>query len=419
MRGAFLWGLQTMRNSYQDKMRALAAVGVDTIWFMLNYLDDENSYANPRNPYGIAGYWKPWLAVDAPGPDDPIPIWDLGVRNPDFIASLRDKLQVMHDIGLVPAFMFDDLCSEGGEGSWQQLLDPYYSNTLVYPEWQHPEQMVDVAPDGSKSLRRAVGGGNQSASFTPMREKLEHEVYDLCMEIGFPKVYGNPKNEYGYQFGPAYPKSEGVKWLKARCDHLRSIGYIVVTSWRPEMTAADCEPFSDLLDQHQIITPDDLARSESTPWPSKIIVDTDGKSGTGPIVSAYGGRTIGDDQAKTLGEDVARRGLLHWVITPQEMMDKRDDCTNADPIRTEPFEAMARATGWTPPPPPVEYVTVTVDTFTNQLANPYCPVTATVQYVKGTEPTTVCTLHTAPPIPPTPPPVPWWLKILRWLFGWL
>jgi hypothetical protein len=58
------------------------------------------------------------------------------------------------------------------------------------------------------------------------------------------------------------------------------------------------------------------------------------------------------------------------------------------------------------PPPPTEYVMVVICTGTNLLPNLYCPNTAQVKFLKGTEPTLVCTLHKEPVDPPEPPQPP-------------
>jgi len=54
-----------------------------------------------------------------------------------------------------------------------------------------------------------------------------------------------------------------------------------------------------------------------------------------------------------------------------------------------------------PTPPAPAYVTVTVCSESGLLPNPYCPATEARQFIKGSEPTTVCTVHHAP----VPPPV--------------
>ena len=55
----------------------------------------------------------------------------------------------------------------------------------------------------------------------------------------------------------------------------------------------------------------------------------------------------------------------------------------------------------TPTPPAPVYVTVTVCTESGLLPNPFCPATEARQFLKGKEPTMVCTIHQAP----VPPPV--------------
>jgi len=54
------------------------------------------------------------------------------------------------------------------------------------------------------------------------------------------------------------------------------------------------------------------------------------------------------------------------------------------------------------PPPPIEYISAKVCTASGLLPNQYCPNTKDMQFVKGKEPTTVCTTHTQPPKPQRP-----------------
>lgn len=55
-----------------------------------------------------------------------------------------------------------------------------------------------------------------------------------------------------------------------------------------------------------------------------------------------------------------------------------------------------------PPPPPIEYVTLAVCEISKLLPNPYCPKVIEEQFVKGEEPTQICTVHKKPDEPPAP-----------------
>lgn len=388
MRGIFFYGLMTTRGDWQRKLRDLRRfAGVDTVWFMLNFLDGKNEHPNPMSPFLPAGYWKPWEAVGASGPDYAIPIPNLATRNPAFTARLREILVELKANEQSPVFIMADCCSEGGDGSWQQFLDVWYSNTDAYPDWEHPERIVVVNQDGSRSLRRALAGGNQALELNKYHEALELEVWAMCIELGIERAYAIPKNEYGYRFGLAYTLEMGLEWLRLRCEHLARLGFIVISSWGWDVTARMVEPFVGRLDQHWMITPADLEAAEALAWPAKIIVNTDGKSGAGGPVSAFGGRTISVDQARALGEDMTRRGIMDWCITPQEMIDSQTEPTNADAIQTAPFEALARATGWRPT------VKVKVCAFSNRVANAWCPVVVETEFMAGMEPTEVCATH--------------------------
>ena len=59
-----------------------------------------------------------------------------------------------------------------------------------------------------------------------------------------------------------------------------------------------------------------------------------------------------------------------------------------------------------PPVVPPEYVNVTVCLGSLLLPNGYCPKTVNKRFIKGTEPTKVCTVHVKPPEPPVPPDPP-------------
>jgi len=80
---------------------------------------------------------------------------------------------------------------------------------------------------------------------------------------------------------------------------------------------------------------------------------------------------------------------------------------NLDVINYDKLKAFGEALGTIPLPPPL-MVTVKVCMFTNRVANPYCPVTAEVEFPISIAPTIVCDVHKAPK-------KSWWQRFLEWL----
>jgi hypothetical protein len=257
-------------------------------------------------------------------------------------------------------------------------------------------------------------------------ELVDARIADLCRTIGFPEFWAEPKNEYGYEprDAPAYPWERQRAWFERRAFMLEDSGFVVVGSIRNPVTWDDVKGLIQLCDVHQVLRPEDFFWTDGLA-PATVIADTDGNThGEGDIVSCvspgYRGPSVA--QAKTLGEACVKRGFPHVCIIEQGVIDRMTDDAgkeigwNFDLVPADVLEALSRAQGWTPPAPPVEYVTVKLCTLTKKLANSYCPATVTEKFVKGTEPTAQCVVHKAPP---PPPPKPWWKRLLEWLFGWL
>ena len=118
---------------------------------------------------------------------------------------------------------------------------------------------------------------------------LEAYVYSLFKAEGHTEIWGEPKNEYGYEEGEAYSFADMENWYRLRCEHLHKLGFKVVGSINGFITAGMIAPYIDLYDQHGIITTAeaDAKMTENGQPYSKVIWNTDGAwSGNGSGYSA-------------------------------------------------------------------------------------------------------------------------------------
>ena len=331
IRGAMLYGLTTARGNLDACFKSLSENGVNTVRFFINFLDDSNSYANPNSPYQTVGTWKP-------DGQNSVPIRDLSIRNVAYVAKAQQIAAFLYKYNLTPWIVFDDVCSEE-DGTINQFNDPYYSCVQMFKGWQ------------SGDLTHAFGGGVQAVEYGPYRATLERDTLAIFKAAGCPKVYGEPKNEYGYEAGPAYTLQDELDWYQARAQSLQALGYdLVIGSARPPVLTL-ISGFVGEYDQHCIVTPADIASHVSGISPAHMIINTDGGDGAGQV-SAWGGHSLNVAQAATLGQAVLGGGYFGWCFLPQETFDSRSLPMNLDVIDYAPIRAMALAAGWIAPVPP-------------------------------------------------------------------
>lgn len=396
-------------GDWRAYLEKCAANGVNTVRFFLDEVGPDWTYL--PGPFKLLGFWNPYAAAGVPGQPD-VPCVDLAQKNPAWWDHLREVLCAMKDLGLTPWFCFEDRCSEPyPEEGWKRWLNSFYGCAQQFPGWNRPGYYT---PETGVEPKHA--GGNMALGLNDYHYQYELWVIDLCYSLGITVVYGEPKNEIGYDVAQLYGIDDQIEWFRLRAEALRNLKYtLVIGSARPPILGL-IVPYVDLYDVHGILDVPQLDRLAAGLDPAKTLVSTDGAldGGTGRA-SVFGIRSIGEDQAAVLGAELTRRGYAGWTVLPQEQIWSATSTWNVDLIDHAPTRALALATGWTPPAPPVEYVTVEICPTSGLLPNAHCPTTEDRQFVKGEEPTGTCAVHKAPE-----PPKPGWLaKLLEWLFGWL
>ena len=358
----------TSRGDWKGMLKKAADNGANCIRFFLKYLDDDLKEPNFMAPFEEIGEWNPGEIAGDAARNHIVPMYDLTKRNPAFIDFIEDLAAEMFHLGLAPWIAFDDRCSET-EGDWRQFNDPYYSNCQLHPWWNA----------NPPSTERAFAGGNQALELNIYHEILEQEVYNIFLAAGHTTIYAEPKNEYGYDEGPAYTIDDMLNWFGLRAQNLSRLGYKVIGSIRPPITAQGIADMVDLYDQHAIITTADATAKmieNGLPY-GKVIWNTDGAwNGTGPGMSCFGIHDASPTQMDALGKEAVAKLAAGVCFLPQVQIDDPDGPWNMDKIDYNPLQAMSLAMGWTPPvPPPPDKVRVTLCTLTYAVANPYCPTT--------------------------------------------
>jgi hypothetical protein len=186
---------------------------------------------------------------------------------------------------------------------------------------------------------------------------------------------------------------------------------------------------------HGVVTPDKLseALTDVTGFPpDHIIFSGDGGNGRDPrpvVSESFHNISVAD--AELIAGKIEERGIAEYEYWDQTSNDNNHQWCG-------PLTAMAKIlknadkrlgvgrSGWigapgdpeiaikayrkaVPLPPPPVMVKVKICTFTNRVANPYCPVVAEVEFPIDIAPTIVCDVHIAPK------PKSWLEKLLEWL----
>ena len=394
----------TERGDVEAEIKDSNEAGAKVKRIFLVYLDGDGWKANPLTPYRVVGNWKPRNA-------ESFPIYDLEQWYEPYWDRLRTVLIWLKANGQTPWFSFEDRCSEIEEDD-RKFNMMYYSNEQQFPFWRSP----DLYADG---VHPKYPGGQNALALNVYRERVEKRVHDLCLELGIDGVYAEPKNEYGYDIiydengNTAYSVEDMVTWFRLRCNNLKSLGYTVIGSIRPDMTVPLAAPFIEILDQHRIIEVTDIDKYSDPDFPvEKTIWNTDGAwNGDGPGYSCFGIRNMSEAQAKALGEEAVKRNAYGVIYLSQSRITDPYLPWDADGADNRPTKALADAMGQ----PPIVYVDVQVCSVTDLLPNPYCPVT-TRKFEQGKEPTAVCAIHTAP-VPPVKPC--WYFLITGNIKHWL
>jgi hypothetical protein len=403
-RAAMVWGTLTARGDLEAFFKKIADNGGNCLRMFINFLEDDCLAPSPLPPFKIVGWWNPGQLAGEPAYDHDVPMFDVAQINPDFTIRLRAIASMFAKYKVSAWIVFDDRCSEMPD-TWMAYNDPWYSNTIAYPHWA----------DGD--WHRAVGGGNKARELDPYREALERHVLAIFRDAGCATIYGEPLNEFGYEPGPAYTLDMMLDWYAARSAALKSMGYSLVMGSARDPITELIAPYVNVYDLHGIKRPEDIEHGLLN---EDVIIDTDGADGEG-AVGAWGYHSLDATQADILGAAVADGYYAGFCMIFQEASDDKEKTQNLDAITSwGAFKTFSLASGWTPPEPPVEYVSVAICTSSNKVANQYCPTAVAVEFIKGQEPTEVCTIHTAPPTPPDPDEDTIMDKIkdiLHWLFG--
>jgi len=415
IRAAMTLNLVASRGDWQAYLRGAAANGINTIRFGIDTLVGEANEYNPLTPFKLLGWWKPGDIVGHP--EYPaVPCVDLTQKNPEYWSKLRDILVEMKALGLTPWVFFEDRCSISYWEDWHLFLNSFYGNSKMFPGWSTPGYYHD-------SVQAKYGGGILSLDLNDDRYRLEFWFIDLCYSIGLTTVYAEPMNEYGWAAAPACTIAQQLEWFKVQCAALRNLKYTIIIGSAVPPIERQIIPYVDVYDQHCVIEAGDVDRYAGGLNRAKTILNSDGApNGQGTSMSFLGYRNRSVDQANGLGARIVAEGWAGWCDMPQEQIDTstingHEVGWNLDKVDWAPARALAIATCWTPPAPPVEYVTREVCTGSGLLPNAYCPTKESRKFVKGEEPTTVCAVHKAPT--PPPPKKGWLAKLISWLFGWL
>lgn len=412
------YGLLTATGDLEAHGKRIQECGANCVRFVLNYLHDDNAIPNPLTPYVRIGTWNPGAMGASADYNRDFPMYDLAQRNQDFIDRLAVIASWMKRYGLIPWICFDDQCSEPvsyvdaagnlvTQDEWKSMNDCYTSCRQRFPNWQ-------------TSIEHVGSNGNKDMALNPYREQLERDVYSLFRAVGFTEIYGEVENEYGYTVTPGclFPVEAQLDWYATRAANLKGIGYKVIGSARDPITTK-IVPYVDIYDAHNIRNATDSDYALGITEPARTILNTDGAMGDAPEESIFGGHSVSVEQAKSIGSSAAVHSAAGFCYLSQ-LTFKEVICTDLDSTEYPQLEAMSLASGWEkpkPPEPPVEHVTLrtcNANPF-QYLANEYCPATNEVSFIKGSEPTAVCSIHTKPDEEDTV--IDKLKAIWNWLFG--
>ena len=288
------------QGDWRAYLESCAENGVNTVRFFLDEIGPDWTYL--PGPFRLLGFWNPYAAAGIPGQPD-VPCVDLSQRNPAYWDHLREVLCAMKDLSLTPWFVFEDQCSEPyPEEGWRRWLNAFYGNVQQYPGWNRPGYYTPETGVDPKH-----GGGILALGLNDYHYQYELWAIDLCYSLGITIVYGEPKNEYGYQLIPGGLGTidDQLEWFRLRYASLRNLKYtLVIGSARPPLTTLII-PYVDLYDLHGVLNMPQLDRLAAGLDPAKTLISTDGalEGGTGKA-SVFGIRSIGEDQARVLGAEL-------------------------------------------------------------------------------------------------------------------
>jgi hypothetical protein len=410
-------GLYTLTNDLpKDKSAIFEKIAENGGAGIRYFLCPTYGFYNDYTPFLEYRKWTP----DEGGPERPF--FKVSIKNPVWWNQFDQDLKGEKATNQEPEISLHDFCSFK-MGSPDKNFNPWFSCL----EKNDPDP---TAP------HKIVGGfygmaSNENESFQHLHRKYFGWVVEAVNKVGI-KVKYEVMNELGWnaEVKPG-DLDHLVAWHGWAVGVLRSLGVAkqdIIASVNHNEIIPEISHQVGIFSFHSIGKPEHIARVKKD-WidhpgfdPNcKILLSSDGyKTGLGKADWA-GGKGVSADEAKAIGLEILMKSE-RWIgfeRKAREIGTKKDHFGDLTKLDLAPEKAIATVFGWKPvppkpPAPPPVMVKVKICTFTNRVANLYCPVTVEVEYVSGTQPTEICTTHKKP----EPKPCSYWLKRLdfrRWI----
>ncbi len=386
------WALD--EEGWKKKCAALANAGTNAIRILPYGVWD------PR-PYGKRSQFCPWILEGN--------AWDLSKFNAYYFPIVRRIVEIVNAYGMEAWFAWFDYC-QLQPGTW----------TAMSP-WKHNIQSVTsfydkTADPYSKAwVRRLVKELNGTRVFWPWGNELggaqfpewaRRVIFPLIRELAIPfdrMTYGAVMGKAPYigsgKFGDAFtgqdtarkyfgedfpPESNKYKVIR----EVHTCGAPSIDTFTPYgLNPAQAACWWGNKPVGLFVLSDDGVKDN---WPSVDGGRPDAKKWKAMATWALGFKNLGGL------EHLSEGGTLEYQAGVVAAIGAAYHAK---------FGSWPENTGkwhYEPPPPPAEYVEVTICRASGLIANPYCPDPYVQKYVKGTEPTAICGIHTAPPPPPPP-----------------